>query len=107
MNGGVEIQSAVGVTIGSGCAIGDEVIIQDTNFHEVDEGGAPKVAPVTIGKNVWIARRAIILPGVSIGDHAVVGAGSIVTKDVPAKTVVAGNPAKWVRDVVASDDFQR
>lgn len=107
INGGVEIQSQVSVTIGKNCLIGDDVVIQDTSFHEVDEGGSPKIAPISIGDNVWIARRAIILPGVTIGDHAVVGAGSIVTKDVPAKTVVAGNPARFVRDILATDNFRR
>lgn len=107
INSGVEIQSAVGVTIGSGCLVGDEVVIQDTSFHEVDEGAAPKVAPVVIGDNVWIARRAIILPGVTIGDHAVIGAGSIVTRSVAPKTVAAGNPARPIRTVEASDGFRR
>lgn len=107
INSGVEIQSVVGVTIGSGCLLGDEVVIQDTSFHEVDEGAAPKVAPVVIGDNVWIARRAIILPGVTIGDHAVIGAGSIVTRSVGPKTVVAGNPARPLRRVDASDKFRR
>lgn len=107
INGGVEIQSAVRVTIGSGCLLGDEVIIQDASFHEVDEGAAPKVAPVIIGDNVWIARRAIILPGVTIGDHAVIGAGSIVTRSVAPRTVVAGNPARHIRMVEASDTFRR
>ena len=50
--------------------------------------------PVTIGKNVWIGGNCTILPGVIIGDHAVIGAGSVVTKNVPANTVVVGNPAK-------------
>ena len=107
VNSGVEIQSVVGVTIGSGCLLGDEVVIQDTSFHEIDEGAAPKVAPVVIGDNVWIARRAIILPGVTIGDHAVIGAGSIVTRSVGPKTVVAGNPARPLRRVDASDGFRR
>lgn len=107
INGGVEVQAALSVTIGAGCLIGDEVIIQDSAFHEVDEGGRPKVQPVVIGNNVWIARRAIILPGVTIGDHSVIAAGSVVTKAVPAKTVYAGTPAKFVRKVEASDAFQR
>ncbi len=50
--------------------------------------------PVTIGRDVWIGGAAIILPGVSIGDEAIIGAGSVVTKDVAAKARVMGNPAK-------------
>jgi len=59
----------------------------------------PRAAPrrVTIGHDVWIGRSAIVLPGVSIGDGAVVGAGAVVTKSVPAYAVVAGNPAKILR----------
>lgn len=107
INGGVEIQAVTSVTIGSGCLIGDEVIIQDSSFHEVDEGGSPKVSPVVIGDNVWIARRAVILPGVTIGDHAVVAAGSVVTRNIAARTVVGGSPARFIRSVVASDSFRR
>ena len=54
-------------------------------------------APVTIAENAWIGGRAVILPGVTIGRHAVVAAGSIVTKDVPDYALVAGNPARIVR----------
>jgi acetyltransferase-like isoleucine patch superfamily enzyme len=52
---------------------------------------------IIIGKNVWIGTHSVILPGVQIGDNAVVGAGSIVTKNVPANSVVAGNPAKSIK----------
>lgn len=58
------------------------------------------VAPVSLGKNVWIGSGAMILPGVSIGDNAVVAAGSVVTKDVAAGTVVAGNPARFIKNVI-------
>lgn len=53
--------------------------------------------PVSIGNDVWIGRRAIILPGVSVGDGAIIGAGSVVTKDVAAYSVVGGNPAKLIK----------
>ncbi len=53
--------------------------------------------PVTIGKGVWIASFAVILPGVTIGDHAVVGAHSTVTKDIPAYTVAVGSPSKVIK----------
>ncbi len=55
--------------------------------------------PVTIGNDVWIGGRAIICPGVSIGDRSVIGAGSVVTKDVPIGMVVPGNPAKVIREI--------
>lgn len=55
--------------------------------------------PVTIGSDVWVGGAAIILPGITIGDRAVIGAGSVVTKDVPAGALVVGNPARVVRHV--------
>ncbi len=58
--------------------------------------GYSRVAPVTIGRGVFVGARAVILPGVTIGDDAIVGAGSIVTRDVAAATVVAGNPARLI-----------
>ena len=56
-------------------------------------------APIHIGKGVWIGSGAKILPGVSIGDNAIVGAGAVVTKDVEANTIVVGMPAKPVRKI--------
>ncbi len=55
--------------------------------------------PIEIGRNVWIGMGAVILPGVSIGDHSIVGAGAVVTKNVPPKTVVVGNPARFLKAV--------
>ena len=61
-------------------------------------------SPITIGHDTWITARAIVLPGVIIGDGAVVGAGSVVTKDVEPWTVVAGNPAKFIKKRVLRDE---
>ncbi len=55
--------------------------------------------PVTIGNDVWIGGKAIICPGVTVGDRSVIGAGSVVTKDVPPAVVVAGNPARVIREI--------
>lgn len=55
--------------------------------------------PIHIGENVWIGGGAIILPGVKVGDNAVIGAGAVVTKDVPERVVVAGNPARIIRQI--------
>jgi len=55
--------------------------------------------PVTIGNDVWLGGKSIVCPGVTIGDRSVIGAGSVVTKDVPAGVVVAGNPAKVIRRI--------
>lgn len=55
--------------------------------------------PIHIGNDVWIGGSSVILPGVTIGDNSVVAAGSVVTKDVPANVIVAGNPARKIKDI--------
>jgi acetyltransferase-like isoleucine patch superfamily enzyme len=90
------ITAAESVTIGDHCAISWDVVISDTDYHDLQPGG-PRSAPVHIGDHVWVGARAVILKGVTIGDGAVIAAGSIVTKDVAPGTLVAGNPARPVR----------
>ena len=97
------IQCANSITIGDNCAIAGDVLIQDTDFHPLlDENGNPKPIskPIIIGNKVWICAKTTILKGVTIGDGAIIAAGAVVTKDVPAYCVVAGNPAKIVRENV-------
>lgn len=65
----------------------------------IDMGFVVKCKPVLIKKNAWIGARAIIMPGVTIGENAVVGSGSVVTKDVPDNTIVVGNPARILRTI--------
>lgn len=88
------------IEIGSDCAIGCDVIIRDYDFHKLDIDSYEVSKPIHIGNHVWIGQRAMILKGVSIGDGAVVAAGAIVTHDVPANCVVAGIPAKVIREHV-------
>ncbi|MEO8301167.1 MAG: acyltransferase [Rhizomicrobium sp.] len=107
LNNAVSIFSCQRVEIGADCLIADQVGIFDSQFHQIDEGSTPVRAPIKIGRNVWIGYRAIILAGVEIGDHSVIGAGSIVTKPVPSRVVAAGNPARVLRELRASDDFRR
>jgi maltose O-acetyltransferase len=87
----------VGIEIGDLCQIGPAVQIY-TADHPRDpalrRAGYESGKPVRIGANVWIGGGAILLPGVTIGDDAVIGAGSVVTRDVPAGATVAGNPAR-------------
>ncbi|MCW2990170.1 MAG: acetyltransferase [Solirubrobacterales bacterium] len=99
LNQGVTIWAAERITIGSDVRLADLACVYDTDFHEVGPGAGVRVAPVAIGDDVWIGRGAIVLPGVTIGDHAVVAAGAVVTHDVAARTVVAGNPARPVREL--------
>jgi len=91
-----------GLTIGEVTQIGFEsVVLTSTHrFEDLDrpilEQGMESEA-VQIGSDVWIGARVIILPGVTIGDHAIVGVGSIVTRDIPERAIVAGNPADLIR----------
>ncbi len=61
--------------------------------------GLETAKAITVGEQVWIGGGAILMPGITVGDGAVIGAGAVVTKDVPARTVVAGNPAKIIREI--------
>ncbi|WP_206603394.1 DapH/DapD/GlmU-related protein [Bifidobacterium catulorum] len=96
----------VQITIGDGTMIAPNVTIV-AESHPVSpklraEGyGCNK--PVHIGRNVWIASHVIILPGVHIGDNAIIGAGSIVTKDVPANVIAMRSPAKVAREITPDD----
>ncbi len=107
VNQGVTIHAAAGIAIGDDVMIGDLVAVYDTNFHEVDPAAGVVTKPVEIGRNVWIGRGAVVLPGVTIGEHSVVAAGAVVSADVPPRSVVAGNPARVVREVDAPDDYKR
>ena len=91
------ILDVVAVTIGAGTQIGPAVQIYTADHPrdpELRKTGAEFGRPVSIGQNVWIGGGAIILPGLTIGDDAVVGAGAVVTRDVPQGATVLGNPAR-------------
>jgi len=107
------------VTIGNYVLISSDVYIRDNNSHSIyaedrqreiladpDFGGVydpdiptPDSKPVVIGDHVWIGHKSLIMKGVTIGDKAIVAAGSVVTKDVPPGCIVAGNPAKVVKEI--------
>jgi acetyltransferase-like isoleucine patch superfamily enzyme len=95
---GARVLAYKNVTIGDDCLIGWESQIMDGDGHNVFQYGKqinlPR--PIVIGNHVWIGARATILKGVRIGEGAIVAANSVVTKDVPERSVVAGNPAKIV-----------
>jgi maltose O-acetyltransferase len=97
---GVHIDARQLIVIGENVRIAPYTIILDSDFHDLQnhfEDGINK--PVVIGNNVWIATRATILKGVTIGEGAVVAAGAVVTKNVPAFTVVAGVPARPIKNL--------
>ena len=92
------IYSASSISVGSDTVIADYVVIRDSNGHTLE--GSDNISPIKIGQHVWIGARAIVLKGVTIGDGAVIAAGSVVTSDVPPNSLVAGVPAKVIRNNV-------
>jgi len=98
INYGSSIAARASVKIGSHCHLGHYTFVMDNDQHDViRHTELPQSDPVIIEDNVWIGSKAVILPGVRIGSHAVIGAGSIVTKDIPPRCVAAGNPARVLR----------
>lgn len=98
INACCHFQDHGGVTLGDGCQIGHNVV-----FATLNHGLAPEhrhttyPAPIVLGKNVWVGSNSTILQGVTVGDNAVVAAGAVVTKDVPANAIVGGVPAKVIK----------
>lgn len=97
MNGCL-MMAAGGINIGDETQIAANVQLISNN-HDLEDRNVITCKPVNIGKRVWIGAGATILPGVTIGDNSVVGAGSVVTKDIPADTIVAGNPARFIKKI--------
>jgi acetyltransferase-like isoleucine patch superfamily enzyme len=99
----VSIIARTMVQLGDRCLIGDRVTIMDADFHEIDpdirlrNGGQGEAAAVKIGANCWIGSDAMILKGVIIGDGSIIAPKSVVTKTFPARSVIAGSPAKLVK----------
>lgn len=100
INSGCRFQDQGGVTIGDDSLIGHNTVLA-TLDHDMDpeRRGDLHPAPIVIGRKVWIGANATILKGVTVGDGAIVGAASVVTKDVPAGAIVVGSPARVVRSV--------
>lgn len=90
--------------ISSNCGISSYNHIQNSLNRRKDEPNDANVSkPVIIGDNVWIGMNSCILPGVTIGDNSIIGAGSVVTKNVPANEVWVGNPARFARKLDFND----
>jgi maltose O-acetyltransferase len=107
INRKVFIDATAPVTIGDNVTLGHDVMMitsnHDSSLPEY-RAGAVRPGPITIGFGAWIAARVTILPGVTIGDGSVVAAGSVVTKNVPAHTLVAGVPAVPRRALTRSEE---
>ena len=100
INSGCCFQDQGGIEIGDDVLIGQQVVIATLNHDfNPEKRGNMSPSPVKIGNKVWIGAHATILPGVTIGDGAVVAAGAVVTKSVPAFSVVAGVPAKIIKSI--------
>lgn len=89
------------VRIGDNCMLGPNVGIYTAghSIEPLDRNKSGYTIPIKIGNDVWVGGNCVILAGVTIGDNSVVAAGSIVTKDVPKNTVVAGNPARIIKEI--------
>jgi virginiamycin A acetyltransferase len=119
INGPSVFKGSERIAIGRYCAIGDGVRMISSN-HETDWanlqvslqrrlgfGRLQTDQPISVGNNVWIGDAAILLAGVSVGDGAIVGAGSVVTRDVPAFAIAVGNPAKVLRTRLPAEVVDR
>lgn len=100
-NHGARIHCFNHITIGDGVYIGDDVAIRDDDGHEIIGSERPRSMPIVIKDHVWIGAKATILKGVTIGEGAVVAAGSVVSKDIPPRCMVAGVPAKIIKENIA------
>lgn len=100
INACCHFQDQGGITLGDGCLIGHNVVFATLNhgFASADRASLYP-APIVLGKNVWVGSNSTLLQGIRIGDNAVIGAGSVVTKDVPANTIVSGVPARILRQI--------
>lgn len=98
------INVAENITIGHRSLISWNCDIMDTDFHSIqfteDEGTRSVSSPVVIGDDVWIGAHCIVLKGVTIGTNSVIGAGSVVTQNIPPNCLAAGNPARVIRSIV-------
>jgi acetyltransferase-like isoleucine patch superfamily enzyme len=102
INYGCSIGATQLIRIGPRCAIGTYAIIMDNDFHMVDPErryDVPPSAPIILEENVWLGARVIVLRGVTIGAHSVIGAGSVVTRNIPPRSVAVGLPARVIKSI--------
>ncbi|MDN6640286.1 MAG: sugar O-acetyltransferase [Tetragenococcus sp.] len=101
INSGCRFQDQGGITLGDQSLIGHNVVMATIN-HDYDptKRGTMHLAPIVLKERTWVGSSATILPGVTVGENSVVAAGSVVTKDVEPNTIVGGNPAKFISNLV-------
>ncbi|MCG8684392.1 MAG: acyltransferase [Desulfobacterales bacterium] len=98
---GVRISAANSITIADSCMLASHAYVTDSDWHGIYDRSLPPAtrSKVVLEENVWIGDSAIVCKGVTIGKNSIIGAGSVVTSDIPANVVAAGNPAKVVREL--------
>lgn len=101
LTGATRILAANHITIGDACMLARGVVVSDCDWHGLYDRvtATGETAPVVLRRNVWVGDGAFIGKGVTIGEHSVVGARAVVTRDVPPHVVVAGNPARIVKEL--------
>ena len=97
MNAGASIYAYHDLIIGNNVLMAPFVYIIDDDTHQVEPGSAQHKGPIIVGNNVWLGRNVAVLSGVTIGDGAVIGANSVVTKSIPPNSFAAGSPAQVLR----------
>jgi len=98
---GTHIVASESISIGSNTMFASGCYVSDSDWHDTYDRTREleKHAPIVIGENAWLGVRVIVGKGVTIGDNSIIGAGSVVTKDIPANCIAAGNPARVVRQL--------
>ena len=102
VNYGTSLSAMLLVKIGPRCQIGTYCLLMDNDFHRVEPERRlerPESAAIVLVENVWLGGRVIVMSGVTIGEGSVIGAGSVVTRDIPPRTVAAGVPARVIREL--------
>jgi len=100
LNYGVSLSAHREVRIGRDCLIGNYVTIMDNDYHDLKYRDRPgPSSPILIGDRVWIGIRSVVLRGVQIGDGSVIGAGSVVTSNIPPNSLAVGVPARVIRSL--------
>ena len=103
---GVRVGSAHEITIGDNCMIASNAYITDSDWHDIyNRITMGRTEPVAIENNVWIGDSAIVCKGVTVGENSIIGAGAVVVDNIPANCVAAGNPARVVKQLDASESF--
>ena len=107
MNAGTSIEAHHELIIGNDVLMAPFASIIDDDRHEVEPGAVRYKGPTVVGNNVWLGRNVAVLPGVTIGDGAVIGANSVVTKSIPPNSFAAGSPAQVLRKLDIPEGWRR